>query len=108
MCSSGDALIEPGKTKTSSHFTLTMHNHLCLRFTVLSPSTKPFSVFLLQIYVMHYFHVFLNHQLQTVSFHGGIVFLLQGIFLNGTSVRLIVKNFNYFLYKIVLFLLFLF
>ena len=57
---------------------------------------------------MHYFHVFLTHQLQTLSFHGGIVFLLQGIFLNGTSVRLIVKNFNYFLYKIVLFLLFLF
>ena len=42
MCSAEGALIESGKTKTSNHFPLTEHNHLCLRFTVLSDATKTY------------------------------------------------------------------
>ena len=43
------ALIESGKTKTANRFTFFKHNHLRLRFTVLSLATKACSVFLINI-----------------------------------------------------------
>ena len=49
MCSAEGALIESGKTKTSNRFTFFEHNHLRLRFTVLSLATKACSVFLVNI-----------------------------------------------------------
>ena len=90
MCSAEGALIEPGKTKTSNHFALTVRNHLYLRFTVLSLATKTFfciSCKYMLCTIFMYLNMYDNALIKTI---------------------LIVKNFNYFSYKIVLFLLFLF
>ena len=49
MCSAEGALIESGKIKTSNRFMFFEHNHLRLRFTVLSLATETCSVFLVNI-----------------------------------------------------------
>ena len=87
MCLAEGALIESGKTKTSNYFTLIEHNYLRPRFTVLSLATRTC------------FFISCKYMICTIFTYSMLEWLFFG---NGTSVRLTVKSFNYFLYKMCL------
>ena len=101
MCSTEGALIESGKTKTSNHFTIFEHNHLRLRFTVLSLATK--TCFCISCkYLLCTISRILNSSVTNHFIPCWNSFSFARNLPERYSVRLIVKSFNYFLYKICL------
>ena len=95
MCLAEGALIESGKTKTSNHFTFIEHNYLRPRFTLLSSATRTCFFISCKYMICTIFTYF-----ELISYKP-FYSMLEWLF-NGTSVRLTVKSFNYFLYKMCL------